>query len=278
MKTVIEINGRKYDARTGELLSNEAAEQREKAEQKQTVQPTPQKSGVALDGVNRRKSQITVAHAVAKPAVNKPTTTPQRTTAPSPKTLDIKPSHGRAQRARTLLRTAVKKPQKVAPQIHSTSTIAHSKVERSATGRGLLLKRVPDSRLSHAKQTAKSLSISKFNPISSSRKPRLSETLTVAPVPKASSTVPAAAPAITKPVLGEHEQKQHVFNHSIAEANHHNAPKVKKQGFGRRITNKINVRPRVIGAVAAVGVVVLFGLVAPTAVQYRVDAPVPLYS
>lgn len=264
MKTVIEINGRKYDARTGELLANNVSgTPASQARQHQTT--VPQKTGPALDGVSRRKMHITnTPQSTSKPTQNQNQASARQTMVraknAAPKSLDIKPA-SKAQRAKTLLRTAVRKPTKVAPQIHSTSTIAESKVERSATGRGLLLKRTPDSRLARAKHATKSLTISKFSPLSGSHKPRLSESLTVAAPPndKKQSTAPEAAPAITKPVLGDPHRKQQVFNHTIAQANHHTAPKLKKKSLPRRIAQKISINPRVVGTVAAVFAVLILG-------------------
>ncbi|MFO0882285.1 MAG: hypothetical protein U0491_02440 [Candidatus Saccharimonadales bacterium] len=262
MKTVIEVNGRKYDARTGQILSNDAKTQ-------SSTQPSVRTAPV-LDGVNRRKPAATPsvtppAHKVAlKPTqpAPKPTAHPSAT-----KALDIKPSKHKIQKAKTLLRTAVKKPQKTAPVIHSTSTAVESKVERSATGRGLLLRRTPDSRIARARQTAKSAAIQKFGSAKAIvSTPKVSSDLKVAQPPKetVTSNAPAAAPILTKPALGKHAKKQQVFNHPIANANHHEAPKVvKKERLHARIAKKLHVRPQAVAITAgALSVIMLAGFFA----------------
>ncbi len=251
MKTVIEINGRKYDARTGELLSNASVVSQPTQATSSTPKPA-RATPVSIDGVNRRR-QTPAAVPVQKP---QPVAQPTSTKKPSAgRSLDIKPNHPKPQRAKTLLRAAVKKPQKVAPQIHGTSTMAESKVERSATGRGLLLRRTPDSRLSRAAQTAKSMTIQKFSAATSPKSPKLSKDLAVAKAPIDKKSAPAHAPAITKPVLGN-TQKQEVFQHSIASASSHKASKVKKERLHKRIAKKLQVSPRVISISAAVLAVV----------------------
>lgn len=261
MKNVIEINGTNYDARTGKILSSEAGNQvKTNPATPKPVAPTPPNSGAFLDGVSRRK-----------PGTSKPLPRLQLKTTkqsiPSKKNnqatvsraLDIKPSLSKTQRANTLLRSAVKKPQKTAPQIHSTSTIVHSKVERSATGRGLLLKRIPDTRLARAKLTAKSSAIQKFTSDRISKKPILSSNLTVATPPAHHSGAPAVAPAIVKPALGGHEQKQQVFNHSISEATNHTKPKVKRERIHRRVARTLRVSPRAVSVSAVILAVFVLG-------------------
>lgn|GEM_PF-486576 len=259
MKTVIEINGQKYDAQTGELIAHgnivsPLSSAQKPADPVVISQPVLRRAAPAIDGFSRRKIQTT------QPVTAKPAFKPiQARTSAGPqinslKSLDIKPAKARAERAKTLLRTAVSKPKKEAPHMHSTSAIAETKVERSATGRGLLIKRVPDSRLARAKLATKSITISKFSAMPPSRKPRLSEALTVAPAPKDTklSSAPQAAPALTKPVLSDAHEKEHVFHHSIAQATHHSAPKLKKKGLSKRVAQKLAVSSRVLSATAAV--------------------------
>lgn len=261
VKTVIEINGRQYNARTGELLNSAPVASNPAQPVKQPIAAPPQqRAGVALDGVSKHRRAPSQTMRPAVPVASTANKQVVRNTQPSTvRSLDIKPTHRKPQKAQTLLRGVVKKPQKVSPQVHSTSTIAHSNVERSATGRGLLLKRSPDSRLARAKLTAKSMSIRKFGVGATNKKPRLSGDLTVEAAPSASHTVPQVAPVITKPVLSTNNQKEHVFNHSIAQATHHNDPKVKKEKFTKRFASRARISPRLLGAGAAICAVLVLG-------------------
>ena len=256
MKTVIEINGRKYDARTGKLLANEPSLASPKTEAK-PVQAASR--GTSIDGVNNhRKPTSPVAKATPMATVT-PAPKPARAAQQSTQSIDIKPVRRPTQRSQTLLRTIVKKPQKTAPQIHATSTIAESQVEHSATGRGLLLKRVPDSRLARAKFTAKSMSINKFKVAGTgSKKPILRTDIGVSAAPK-QHTPPEAAPALVKPKLGASATQKQVFQHSVAQATNHTHPKVKKQGFFKRSAQKISLNPRVLGAITAVFAALVLG-------------------
>lgn len=259
VKTVIEINGRKYDARTGALLptSDSSAARSINAAVPSQARATPTLSNPTIvDGVSRRKPQVAQEPqpTKARPMVRK------LPSFKAPRSLDIKPAHKKPQRSTTLLRSVVVKPQKNAPLVHSTSSIAPSKVEHSATGRGLLLKRVPDIRLSRAKQTAKSITISRFsNGFSFKKQPTLQKDLTVALAPQTSAVAPVA-PAITKPVLA---QKQQVFVHPIAHATNHASPRLKKDRLHIRVARKLKIKPRVITiSMASIAAVVLLGFLA----------------
>lgn len=263
MKNVIEINGRNYDARTGKIISNEvnALPNASHPSTKPMNQP-PVKSGAFLDGVSRRKP---ASYSTVVPT--KPSSASLKLSAPVKKSattntvraLDFKPTPSKTQRANTLLRSAVKKPQKTAPQIHSTSTIAHSQVERSATGRGLLLRRIPDTRLTRAKITSKSNVIQKFTNERLTKKPILSSDLKVASPPVHSGSAPSSAPAITSVSKNTDSSKQQVFQHSIAHAINHTKTKIKKDGVHKSIARKLRVSPKAISISAAVMAVLVLG-------------------
>lgn len=247
--TVIEINGRKYDARTGKLLGYSTSTPKAASPTPRRI--TPQTSTPVIDGLSRRRPPIQVNIATQKATTTQSLPTPKKRSAPTSaaQSLDIRPGRPKIQRAKTLLRTVVKKPQKHSPQIHTTSMNAHSKVEHSATGRGMLTKRIPEGRISRASQTIKSATIHKFAPQGTSKKPVLSNTLTIASPPRETPQAPEAAPVITKPVLGDHAKKQ-VFDHPIAMATHHSAPKVKKQPIYVRAAKKVRINPRIVTAAA----------------------------
>jgi hypothetical protein len=91
------------------------------------------------------------------------------------------------------------------------------------------------------------------------KSPKLTNSLTVAKAPAEKKGAPSQAPAITKPLLGNHEQKQEVFHHSIASATSHKASKLKKEGLHKRLAKRLKVNPRVVTISAAVLAVVFLG-------------------
>jgi hypothetical protein len=112
-----------------------------------------------------------------------------------------KPNHAtlKTQKSQTLYRKAVHKPtnkkQPSAPVVHQTNANVNSRVEQSATGRGMLLKRVPDVRLTRAMQAQKSSLINKFNR-PSAPKPKITTSLVVAPAPSHNPIVSGQAISI----------------------------------------------------------------------------------
>jgi hypothetical protein len=247
VKTTIEINGRTYDALTGKILTSpgqdvSSVKSTHPAHQKPT--PAPLKRGVIMDGVARRPVHPT--HKVAAPA------------APA------------VQKSQTLHRKAVKKPgtAKPVPYVHSTSANMQSRVEQSATGRGLLLKRVPDVRLSRALTSHKSNLVSKFGRTNVD-KPKLTSELVVktAPVaphsPTPTSTAPVAPPPIqhtpAKSTTHHVSSKKFVFEDHIKQANSHLLKPVKKESRRKRVLKSLRVSPKILSAAAAVFAIVLLG-------------------
>lgn len=269
VNTIIEINGRKYDARTGKLISR--SPNQSSFEPPQRKLHTSPSHAQALDIIDSDKTSQTTRVSSNQPnnptkkhsqVANGQTQISASNNIPTSGTraIDIKPNRHKAQRAKTLLRTVVKKPTKTSPKIHSTSTIAQSTVERSATGRGVLLKRVPDTRLARAKQVIKSTNVHKYVVPNSSKKPVLSSDLSVIPAPSKPTTPvshPAAPAIIKKPALAGSQQTHESFNHPLANATNHKAPKLKKPALHRRIAAKININPKLIGATAAVCAVIV---------------------
>lgn len=250
MKTTIEINGRTYDALTGKILSSPGQD----VVSVKPSQPTHRKApaaplqrGVIMDGVARR---------------------PVHTTTRQPAQKTIVPAAPATQKSQTLHRKAVKKPgnAKPAPYVHSTSANMQSRVEQSATGRGLLLKRVPDVRLSRALTSHKSGLVSKFGKANVS-KPQLTPELTVKSAPAHAEathkTAPVAPPPIqptqTKHTPTHASTKKFVFEDHIKQANSHLLKPVKKEPRRKRILKSLRVSPKVLSAAAAVFAIVLLG-------------------
>ena len=250
MKTTIEINGKIYDAHTGKVVSSHPAKTDTSNAERKTPTRTqvtqPLQRGVIMDGVRKTPHHAT----------NRPLSSAQ----PTP----VK----HVQKSQTLHRKAVHKPStpKPVPHIHSTNANVHSSVEHSATGRGMLVKRVPDVRLSRALRASKSTLISKFgtppNP-----KPHLTTELPVKEPPvhhqapksthsSAGATTHQTKPVNTQPTTTSKETpanpKKFVFEDHIKKANSHLLKPVKKDSRRKRLVRSLKISPKVVSASAAV--------------------------
>lgn len=264
MKTTIEINGRIYDAQTGKILANSPQSTEAKktlASTNTTPKPIANKNlrlqrGVVMDGVRRKPAQTT------------------RT--------DTRTTHQPAQRSQTLHRKAVKKPapQKSVPYVHSTSANSSSTVEKSATGRGMLLKRVPDAKLHRALQAKKSTLVSKFSKSPQSIAP-ITTVLPVQPAPN--QTIHASnhhavhavqkttqhAPAVVASAkviqtsqtaqTQASDTKKYVFEDRIKQANNHLLKPVKKESKRKRLIRNMKISPKIISGVTAAFALLLLG-------------------
>lgn len=266
VNTIINVNGRQYDARTGKMLGkvpDPAKPSPAKPAHKPIHNIRSTKTGAILDGVSKPKppQQNTIPSQPQSTAT--PTNSRVTDRATVSRTLDIKAANHKVQHSKTLSRTAVVKPVKASPVIHSTSSIANSKVEKSATGRGLLVKRIPDSRLARASQTVKSSVIQKFNASPLNRPPKLDHTLEVAKPPVVESTTQTATKtrSLHKPKLGNQSKtKQTVFFHpSIENATNHKNPKFPKKKFYTKIAEKIQINPKIVGVGAAAIAILVMG-------------------
>ena len=262
MKTTIEINGRIYDAQSGKILANThtATQKQQSTKESQTSveSRSPTKNlklqrGVVMDGVRRKP---------ATQLSQKPT----------------QPAHQSTQRSQTLHRKAVKKPiaPKSVPYVHSTSANTTSKVEQSATGRGMLLKRVPDAKLHRALQAKKSTLVSRFSKNTQPVHPSpIAPTSHASPQKNASATsettkitpsAPPTAPALHAPNRANgtaqqqtKETKKFVFEDQIKKANNHLLKPVKKESKRKRILRSMKLSPKIVSGVAAVFAVLLLG-------------------
>ncbi len=255
MKTTIEINGRIYDAQTGKIVStstNQVVSNVTHARQATAARPAqPLRRGVVMDGISKQTVHLAT------------TATQSRTTA--------RPAQQAIQKSQTLHRKAVKKPSGASvPYVHSTSANIPSKVERSATGRGLLLKRVPDAKLSRALQAKKSSLVSKFGkPVVNA--PKITTELPVQPVPATTShqmtkLQPEPAHTHTSTALPANNAsnyhpnaKKFVFEDHIKRANSHLLKPIKKEGRRKRLIRSLKVSPKIITAGAAMFAVLLLG-------------------
>lgn len=244
MKTTIEINGRKYDARTGKLLESTSDMGQQKTQQVA--------SSGSIDGFSKHKPVANINNMPSKP-VNVPQSNTNHSHS-THKSLDILPAARKTQKAKTLARSAVKKPVKQGPQLHATSGITDSNLEKSASGRGVLLKRVPGGRLERAKNTTKSAFINRFDR-SSKIKPELSPNLNLQPEPIVNSQEAAT------PVFGKKHSnnKNQVFNHPNVNYDTNSHDNTKKVGFIKKFTSNFSISGKLVAISAAVAAIVLLG-------------------
>jgi hypothetical protein len=171
--------------------------------------PSPIKMGSTIDGFSRRRPHK------ADPIINRLAPNPKVNTAPK-----------RTEKAKTLLRTAVKKP--VGPINNSGS-----------------IKREPAARLLRARQILRSNSVSRFNN-THSEKPKLNASLKVTQPPKG-KTVLSEPPFWGKILPGVKSQKQQVFNHPLFKATNHTIPKLPKENLHKRIAKKLHIKTKTLG-------------------------------
>jgi hypothetical protein len=267
MKTTIQINGKLYDAKTGKVVANNSPNQ---------ISPMPTKphnNGVVMDGVARRKSGSVVTNlnpsqVKPKPILHK-TNQPYATDIFKPKNNVVNHhSHNsvhNAQKSQTLNRKAVKKPMiKSKPAVHTkvTTPVAtmHSRVEHSATGRGMLLKKVPQNRLVRAINSPKSSLVTKFG-VNRNNKPQLSPHLKVQQSPIGNYQPKINEPQLKNPVhqidASTLSPKRSVFEDHLIKSN--TASARAKKDANRKKYKKFKLSPKFVSITAVFVAFVLMG-------------------
>lgn len=223
--TTIELNGKKYDARTGKVLH---AAQASVSRVKVSDKPAADKKSVgSIDGFSRRPTPArpkTTAHTV----------------------------HKKAEKSKTLMRTAVKKPSAPAPKPAPTvarhrQPVAHIDID--------------PKRVSRAKAVPKSRLVSKFG---TAQKPLKSVT-TALPVRPAPAEPPT--PHLTAhrtPNISAHKSVHHkAIQRALDDATSHKQPRAKKTSRRHRLSHKLRVSTRTVNvAAASMAVLLLVGFVA----------------
>jgi hypothetical protein len=158
-KNIIELNGKRYDIRTGKLIEDSGVQHTAKL----VLPKTKMGSGTMLDGFQRHKP----AHRPTQSAAPAVTAKPHEAAKPSQTT------HQKLQRSQTLMRPGLKKPDKLSP----TPAAAHQSKLPS-------LGPEAKARLQRAEGISRSHFISKFtNPAVPSKLEKRHEPLAVAPTP-----------------------------------------------------------------------------------------------
>jgi hypothetical protein len=144
----------------------------------------------------------------------------------------------------------------------------NTRVEKSATGRGLLLKRVPDVRLMRAKHFTKSSKVQKFT-TDTQPKAKVSPNLSVKPEPvnnpitspaELKSASHVAAPSIAPPVPHQNSKKTSVFEDRLFSANSHLQKPVAKAKKKRSINlPTVKISPKILSVTAAAFAILLLG-------------------
>lgn len=220
---IIELNGKHYDARTGQLLASPIQQPKLESTQAKKITVTEHKPKASK-----------ISHQAAHHSVPADT------------------KHRRTERPKTLMRHAVKKP--AAPKQKTTE----HPLKRHATPR---LKPDP-SRLERAQKTAKHQAVSRFGVSSKitaasteypAVKPVITE-LPVQPEPQFHTPVQATAPQ---------PSHENTFQHMLDQANSHTQPRHKRPTRRQHVSYKLGVSTRVINFSAAVlSAVLLIGFFA----------------
>ena len=228
--TFIKINGRRYNPETGQLLD---------VEQTKTTQPTPHTPTTHTKKVMdvRRPARHVKAH---------------------------QPEH-----AKTLMRTAVKKPttslRHQLKAITRTDILAKNPV--LAVSPKLSVQRIDPKRLARAERIAKSKLVHRFAPFTAMGL-QPGSTATLGADPRISAAVSTHATSVALPV----ESSMDIFERALAHADAHEQPRVNPKKLARKArkqvrhahrANRAPIRHRTVSAVtASVAVLVLTGFIA----------------
>lgn len=249
MKTTIEINGQKYDAKTGKIHSAASSAALPKTNTNSVKQPLS--NGKTIDGVTRNHSYQNpqpgkIATALAKPQAIAHKLSQVRMPAQS--------VHRTIEKSRTLLRNAVKKPLSIAG-IHSTSTLINDQNTATANSRQPLSAPARTAANS-AKRIIQSPTISHFRAISKNSFTKVVSSLGVAMPP---NTLEASPPL----VFGKHgkikTEKPQVFNHRIAKANYQTSSKSPSEKLAKRLSRRLKAKPKMAAICVTVLAVLCLG-------------------
>ena len=260
MKTFIEINGQKIDPTTGNVIGVEKM-----VKNNSTLK--------VIDGFVRKKPVTPQSILIKNQALAAKNTVQSQTTTTKPRLsqpIETKVHHSKTQQSKTLIRSFVSKPSKTPPQINTTKSLASSAVEKSASGRGLLLRRVPDNRISRANATEKNTEVSRFPKMFQLNANPINAQLSVKAQPEQNDP-PAAPPTLIKPKLGQENNRREVFNHP---ARNVLSKKNQKRNIFKNFISLFKVKPKiVIGFTATIALIAgagYFAYIKVPAVDLRV--------
>ncbi len=222
---IIEVNGKRFDAQSGKLLS--------------AAKPTKaaKSQGVSLDGVAKKPrstQSVPGAHAV----------------------------HKSPERSKTLMRTAVKNPANnkkahIKAKSGMVDGVRKPAKKTAYSHPEVREQKVPVGRLERAQLTPKSTQISRYG-----RTKVTKPQATVAPL--AVKQAPGAFVRQIETQVQHAVQKTiNPFHHAIENATSHTQPKIKKTSTHHKIAHRLNVHPRIVSMSAgAMAVVIIAGFFA----------------
>jgi hypothetical protein len=223
---IIELNGKRYDARSGKVLS---AHETVSGSASSYVKPAAAKknTGGVLDGFTKRL----------------PSTPRTKTTSST--------VHHKTEKSKTLMRTVVKKP--AAKAHHAKSAAA---IQRHPNAQYDVNPRLA----SQAQKVKKSGLVSRFGgPVGAHPPKPITASLEVRPEPEASP------PIFDEHRLSSIEKKSHSahMERAMEKATSHKQPKAKKQTHHQKLARKLRVTPRIVSISAmSVAAFLLIGFIA----------------
>ncbi len=222
-QNIIELNGKRYDARTGQQLP---AQQTATSTSGTTYVRPAAHAGVSLDGMSKKS------------------TTPARPATPAAHVV-----HQRTEHSKTLMRHAVKK-----PQIDKTTTPAVQKSPSKAAHSYVSETR----RLGRAQKVPRSQAISRFG--STEPKgitPTFTSVLPVRPAPIAPQ--PPVLDEHHQTKLDTHTHQEGSFQHAIDKATSHKQTPAKAPSRHHRAARRLRVSPKILSVSTATLAALLLG-------------------
>jgi hypothetical protein len=244
----IEINGKRYDAQTGQPLMAAHTAAGGVVDGIKHQKHTKSSSQVALKGA------VVATHKQTMPIVPLSTTKLMDMKAPkrSPRNAAKAAASHSPQTAHTLMRHSVKKPTASLKRQHPAQSSTDKLLVKPdfAVGIKSSAQSVPAERQARAKQIAKSVSISRFSKNKSANRAATNHTYQP---PKSAAAAVAQAPAITSRPLD-------IFEQALQRATSHEQPKVKQpkrsrhhQVFSKRIVSLAATSLSVLLLIAFIG-------------------------
>jgi hypothetical protein len=242
MNKIIEVNGHRYDAKTGKLINGLAPDNNSNQ-----IITHSNMTGKVMDGVSKRRPNNNPLKPVKK--LNTPKNPPI-------KQINTRDTNNivskNTEKSKILQRNIVKKPvssQYLAPQENLPSE-SYGHISN-------LIKKVSPDKLSRAKQVEKAEVVNKYSK-NSNPQANSSPSLKVEASPKSTDETP------TLPIFGrikrpKKSSKAQVFKHSLENANAHKIPKVKKERLFRRISKSVRLNPKALGVVASCFAILILG-------------------
>lgn len=217
------LNGKRYDARTGKLLS---ANESVAVGSKTIVKPVAQQ-GVSMDGVNKKPMRLQ----------------------PPRQQVTARTVHAKTEKSKTLMRTAVKKPATIQPKAPAKPTVQRRAAPRHS---------IDPKKIARSQNVQKSTSVSRFGaPVPSAVKPE-PKVLPVKPAPDHEPVFPFAQQIeqAISPTL-EH------FQSVIHEATSHTQKQIKKLTRRQKLSNKLKISTRTLNlAAGSLAAALLVGFIA----------------